>query len=257
MHFTSENDLDEQVIERRFAIGDISGVLWMPKTASAAVPAPLILMGQPGGFGLRRMYPRLASRARSAAAQGFAAVAIEPPGAGDRPPLPGAEQARADLMRAISASQRPSDDVIDRLILPLVERAVPEWQTTLDEVLTLAEIGDRAGFSGGVIAIGVRLAAIEPRIAAAGLFAGSYVPRITMAEARQVTIPLHVLLQWDDEGNDRGMALELFDAFGSAQKSLYANMGGHTGVPQFASEDAARFFARHLGARGYGDDASS
>ena len=65
-------------------------------------------------------------------------------------------------------------------------------------------------------------------------------------EARRVTIPLHVLLQWDDEGNDRQTALDLFDAFGSKEKSLHANMGGHTGVPQFAGEDAARFFDRHL-----------
>lgn len=60
------------------------------------------------------------------------------------------------------------------------------------------------------------------------------------AEARQVTIPLHVLLQWDDEGNDRQLALDLFDAFGSQEKTLHANMGGHTGVPQFAGDDAAR-----------------
>lgn len=168
-------------------------------------------------------------------------------GAGDRAPLPGAEQARVDLARAISAGEHPTENVIDRLILPLVDKAVPEWQTTLDEVLGLPEIGERVGFSGGVIAIGTRLAAIDSRIAAAGLFAGSYVPRTTMEEARQVTIPLHVLLQWDDEGNDRGMALDLFDAFGSTEKTFYANMGGHTGVPQFAGEDAARFFARHLG----------
>jgi hypothetical protein len=93
---------------------------------------------------------------------------------------------------------------------------------------------------------GVRLAVVEPRIAAALLFAGSYVPRRTFEEARRVTIPLHVLLQWDDEGNDRRMALDLFDAFGSAEKSLHANMGGHTGVPQFAGEPAADFFERHL-----------
>lgn len=30
------------------------------------------------------------------------------------------------------------------------------------------------------------------------------------------------------------------------EKTLHANMGGHTGVPQFAGEDAAGFFARHL-----------
>ena len=47
-------------------------------------------------------------------------------------------------------------------------------------------------------------------------------------------------------GNDRQAALDLFDAFGSKEKSLHANMGGHTGVPQFAGEGAAHFFTRHL-----------
>ena len=88
---------------------------------------------------------------------------------------------------------------------------------------------------------------MEPRIAAAGLFAGSYLPRSTMEEARRVTIPLHVLLQWDDRGNDRQMALDLFDALGSEEKTLQANLGGHTGIPPHAAEDAGRFFVRHLG----------
>jgi hypothetical protein len=98
-----------------------------------------------------------------------------------------------------------------------------------------------------VIAIGIGLALVEPRISAAGLFAGSFVPAATFDQARQITIPLHVLLQWDDERNDRDAALRLFDAFGSKEKTLQANMGGHTGVPAHAGEDAARFFARHLG----------
>lgn len=248
MRFTSEEPLDEILVERRFTLGSIPGILWTPTAATSSTPVPLLLLGQPGGFGLRRMHARLAARARSAAEQGFATVAVEMPGAGDRTPLPGAEQARADLIRAISAGERPGEQVVDRLILPLVEQAVPEWQATLDEVLAVPEIGERVGFSGGVISIGVRLAATDPRIRAAGLFAGSYVPLSIIEEARQVTIPLHVLLQWDDEGNDRDRALELFDAFGSTEKTLQANLGGHTGVPQHAGEDAARFFARHLGA---------
>ena len=97
-----------------------------------------------------------------------------------------------------------------------------------------------------MIAIGLRLAVVEPRISAALLFAGSFVPRTMFEEARQVTIPLQVLLQWDDEGNDRQLALDLFDAFGSAEKTLHANMGGHTGVPRFEGDDANRFFMRHL-----------
>ena len=72
------------------------------------------------------------------------------------------------------------------------------------------------------------------------------IPGILFEEARQVTIPLQVLLQWDDEGNDRQLALDLFDAFGSREKTLHANMGGHTGVPQFEGDAGNRFFARHL-----------
>jgi hypothetical protein len=241
-----EHHLDRDVTERGFTLGDVSGLLWTPSTASSTAPVPLILMGQPGGIGTARMYPRLAARARSAAARGFASVTIELPGSGDRPPLPGAERARADLRAALSAGEMPAADVVDRLVLPLVDQAVPEWQTTLDAVLGLPEIAERVGFSGGVIAIGVRLAVVEPRIRAAGLFAGSHVPRSTVDEARRVTIPVHVLLQWDDEGNDRAAALELFDAFGSEEKTLQANLGGHTGVPAFAADDAARFFDRHL-----------
>lgn len=97
-----------------------------------------------------------------------------------------------------------------------------------------------------MISIRTRLAAVEPRISAAVLFAGSFIPRAMYEEARQVTIPLHVLLQWDDEGNDRQAALDLFDAFGSKEKTLNANMGGHTGVPSFAGDAAAQFFTRHL-----------
>jgi hypothetical protein len=138
-------------------------------------------------------------------------------------------------------------DIVDRLVLPLVELAIPEWQAALDALLALPEIGGPVGYSGGVISVGVQLAAVEPRIVAAGLYAGSFIPRVIMERARDVTIPVHVLLQWDDEHNDRRAALDLFDALGSREKTLQANMGGHTGVPPHAGEDAARFFARHLG----------
>ncbi|NMN93800.1 dienelactone hydrolase family protein [Antrihabitans stalactiti] len=242
MHFTAEQHLDDGVVERKFTLGEIPGILWTPATESA--PAPLILIGHPGG--LNMMYPRLVARARHAAAQGYASATIELPGSGDRPRSAAADQARADLRGALAAGEPVSDDIVDRLVLPLVEKAVPEWQAVLDALLALPEIRGPIGYSGGVIAIGVRLAVVEPRICAAVLFAGSYVPRTIFEEARRVTIPLHVLLQWDDEGNDRQMALDLFDAFGSEEKSLYANMGGHTGVPQFAGEEANRFLGRHL-----------
>ena len=241
MRFTSEQRLDGGVLEREFTLGEIPGILWTPGSVSA--PAPLILLGHPGG--LNKMYPRLADRARHCAAQGFAAATIELPGSGDRPRSAAAEQARADLRQALGAGE-PVDEIVDRLVLPLVEKAVPEWRATLDALLALPEIGGPVGFAGGVIAISIRLAVVEPRIKAAILFAGSFVPRAMFEEARQVSIPLQVLLQWDDEGNDRQMALDLFDAFGTKEKTLHANMGGHTGVPQFEGDAGDRFFARHL-----------
>ncbi len=245
MHFISEQRLDDSVLERKFTLGEIPGILWTPASASGGAAVPLILLGHPP-LGLHKMYPRLLARARHAAADGFATATIELPGSGDRPRWPAAEQARADLRRAMEAGEPVSNEIVDALILPLVEKAVPEWQAALDDLLKLPEIGGPVGYSGGVISIGVRLARVDPRIVAAGLFAGSFVPRTMYEEARDVTIPLHVLLQWDDEGNDRQAALNLFDAFGSKEKSLHANMGGHTGVPQYAGDSAAQFFTRHL-----------
>ena len=243
MHFISEQRLDDGVLERAFTLGDIPGLLWTP--ASPSAPAPLILLGHPGG--LQMMYPRLAGRARSGATEhGFAAATIELPGSGDRPRSAATEQARTDLRRALAAGEPVTDDIVDRLVLPLVEQAVPEWRAALDALLQLPGIGGPVGYAGGVTAIGIRLAVVEPRIAAALLFAGSFVPRAVFEQARQVTVPLQVLLQWDDEGNDRQAALDLFDAFGSKEKTLHANTGGHTGVPAFEGADSTRFFARHL-----------
>ncbi|WP_371788556.1 alpha/beta hydrolase [Streptomyces griseoaurantiacus] len=255
MQFTTEHRLAEDgtdtgsdvggVLEREFTLGGIPGYLWTPAPAPSAAPVPLILLGHPT-LGLRRMYPRLVARARHAAADGFATATIELPGCGDRPRRPALDEARTALRRAMTAGEPVGEDLVDALVLPLVEEAVPEWRTALDALLALPGIGGPVGYSGGVISLAVRLASLEPRIEAAVLFAGSLVPRATFEEARRLTLPLHVLLQWDDEGNDRQASLDLFDAFGSKEKSLHAHMGGHTGVPPHAGDAAARFFTRHL-----------
>lgn len=244
MQFLSETRPADGLVERRFVLGDIPGFLWMPENLSAAASLPLILIGHPGG--LAPLHPRLAARARATAALGFAAATIELPSNGERARSAPIEQGRTALHNALRDGGRPSEEVIDAFILPLVDRAVPEWRAALDELLELPGITGPVGISGGVVAVATRLALVDPRITAAGLFAGSFIPRATLEEARRVTIPLHVLLQWDDAGNDRTRALELYDAFGSTEKTLQANLGGHTGVPSFAGDDAARFFARHL-----------
>ena len=239
MRFTSEQRLDDGVLEREFTLGEIPGVLWTPGSA----PAPLILSGHNGG--LHKREPRLVARARHYAAEyGFAVAAIDAPGHGDRPRSAADEQARADLRRAMEAGE-PVDEILDAFIVPLVERAVPEWRTTLDALLSLPEIGGPVGYQG-MTAIGIRLAVAEPRIWAAVLFAGGFVPGALFEEARQVTIPLQFLLQWDDEGMERQPTLDLFDAFGTREKTLHANLGGHAGTPWFEVDDGARFFTRHL-----------
>jgi len=239
MRFTSEQRLDDGVLEREFTLGEIPGVLWTPGSA----PAPLILIGHPGS--LHKRLPRLVARARYYAAEyGFAAAAIDAPGCGDRPRSAVDEQSRTDLRRATQAGE-PVDEILDAFIVPLVERAVPEWRATLDALLSLPEIGGPVGYEG-MTAIGIRLAVVEPRISAAVFFGMSFVPDLLREEARQVTVPLQLLLQWDDEGMERQPALDLFDAFGTREKTLHANLGGHAGVPWFEVDDAARFFARHL-----------
>jgi hypothetical protein len=239
MRFTSEQRLDDGVLEREFTLGEIPGVLW----TSGSAPAPLILSGHNGG--LHKRHPRLVARARHYSAEyGFAVAAIDAPGHGDRPRSAVDKQARADLRRAMEAGE-PVDEIVAALVVPLVERAVPEWRATLDALLSLPEIGGPVGYAG-MTAIGIRLAVVEPRISAAGFFAGGFVPDTLREEARQVTIPLQFLLQWDDEGMERQPALDLFDAFGTREKTLHANLGGHAGVPWFEVDEGARFFARHL-----------
>jgi hypothetical protein len=251
VQFTSEQRLDDGVLEREFTLGEIPGILWTPTSASAftsasapaPAPVPLILSGHNGG--LHKREPRLVARARHYAAQyGFAAAAIDHPGHGVRPHSAVDDQARAALRQAMAAGE-PVDEIFESFILPLVDKAVPEWQAALDALLSLPEIGGPVGYTG-MTAIGIRLAVVEPRIAAAGFFAGGFVPSTVREQARQVTIPVQFLLQWDDEGNDRQTALDLFDAFGTKEKTLHANLGGHAGTPWFEVDDGARFFARHL-----------
>ncbi|MET7492982.1 alpha/beta hydrolase [Streptomyces sp900116325] len=238
MQFTSEQRLDDGVLEREFTLGEIPGTLW----TTGAAPAPLVPMAHNNG--LPKAEPRLVARARYTAARGYAVATIDAAGCGDRPRSAADDEARTELRRAMQAGEHV-DEIFETFIGPLVENAVPEWQTTLDSLLELPEIVGPVGYSGGT-ALGIGLAVVEPRIAAAGFFAGGDVPRAQREEARQVTIPLLFLLQWDDQGNPRQRALDLFDAFGSKEKTLHANLGGHTGTPWFELEDGYRFLDRHL-----------
>jgi pimeloyl-ACP methyl ester carboxylesterase len=246
--FTAESS-SNGVVERDFVLGDVPGVLWSP--VSGSVHAPLVLMGHGGG--LHKKTPALVARAHdSVTTWGFHVVAIDAPGHGDRPRTAEDERTRAEFRQAAGDTGR-FESVSIRYAISLAERAVPEWQATLDALQDLPEIGAEApiGYGGGITlgtAIGVQLTAIEPRITAAIFGGGFFVYEALLEAARKITVPIQFLLPWDDEHVDRRSTLALFDAFASEEKTLHANPGDHRTI-RWVGVDK-EFMARHLGRAG-------
>jgi alpha-beta hydrolase superfamily lysophospholipase len=245
MHFTAETS-SNGVTERDFTLDDITGVLWSP--ASGSDRAPLVLSGHGGG--LHKKAPALVARAHDLVTTcGFAVAAIDAPGHGARPRTAQDQRWVSAMLRA-RADGEPIDSIVADYNSSLAERAVPEWRAVLDALQELPEIDPEGpvGYSGMTLAsaIGIPLTAIEPRITAA-VFGGVLVYESLIEAAKRITVPIQFLLPWDDEEIDRQSGLDLFDAFGTTEKTLHANPGGHHQVPWFEAEDSARFYARHLG----------
>ncbi|MER7463701.1 dienelactone hydrolase family protein [Streptomyces sp. NPDC097981] len=243
-HFTAETS-SNGVIERDFTVGEVTGALWSP--ASGSDRTPLVLMGHGGG--MHRKAPAMTGRAQRLVADGgFHVAAIDAPGHGGRPRTAHDEQEIAVMQQAMAAGE-PVGPIVRRYNAHLAERAVPEWQATLDALQELPEIGaeGQVGYYGLNMgtAIGVPLAAVEPRITAAVF--GLFWPESLVEAARQITVPIEFALQWDDEHIPRESGLALFDAFASKDKTLHANAGLHKDLPRFEADSAVRFFVRHLG----------
>jgi alpha-beta hydrolase superfamily lysophospholipase len=237
------------VRERDFVVGEIPGVLWSPAGAAPVRNAPLVLMGHGGGQ--HKKTPAQVARARNyVLTSGFGVAAIDAPGHGDRPRRAVDERARAELRQAMTDGDTAGvASVSARYGATLADQAVPEWQLILEALLDLPEIGRAApiGYGGGITlgtGIGIPLVAAEPRIRAA-IFGGGFVVSGPLIEAaRRVTVPVQFLLPWDDRHVSRQSALELFDAFGSAEKTLHANPGDHRDIRWYGLDE--RFLARHL-----------
>jgi hypothetical protein len=232
------------VVDRSFTVGEIPGVLWSP--ASAAPRAPLLLMGHGGG--LHKRAPGLVARARQAVVHdGFHVAAIDAPGHGERARSHQDQQWVDALLRAREHGE-PLAPIIAPFNGSLAERAVPEWQATIEALQSLPEVGADApiGYSGMTLAsaIGIPLAVADARIRAA-IFGGVFGYDALLEAARRVTIPIEFLLPWDDDEIDRETGFALFDAFASEDKTLHAFPGSHFRVP--AERIDTRFFARQLG----------
>jgi dienelactone hydrolase len=232
--------------ERKFTLDDVTGVLWSPAGGSGG--GPLILMGHSGG--LHKKARGILTRTFHYVTQyGFTVAAIDAPGHGDRPRNARDERWVNAMMEAWEVGE-PIAPIVEEYNTSLAERAVPEWQATLDALLAQPEIGREApvGYGGTTLgtAIGLTLVAAEPRIAAA-TFGAVLVYDALVEAARRITIPVEFVLPWDDEQIKREPGLALFDACASLEKVLHVYPGEHDSTPGFTIDDSARFFLRHLG----------
>ena len=200
IEFTSETT-SNGVIERHFVVDDITGVLWSPPSGS--VGSPLLLSGHSGG--MHKKAPGLvASALHSVSSHGFAVAAIDAPGHGDRPRNTQDEQWVEAIHQARAAHESIAPIVVE-YNRSLAERAVPEWQRTIDALQTLPDVDVDAdapiGFGGvslGVVT-GLMLAPVESRIAAVS-FGGVFVDDSLIEAARKLTAPVEYRIPWDDKG---------------------------------------------------------
>ncbi|WP_179473778.1 dienelactone hydrolase family protein [Mycolicibacterium vinylchloridicum] len=247
MQFTSETT-SHGVVERHFNLGEITGVLWSPTSGTAG--SPLLLMGHSGGMH-KRAPGLVASALHGVATYGFTVAAIDAPGHGDRP-RNREDQRWADAIHRARAAGEPIAEIVIDYSWSLAQRAVPEWQRTLDALQALPDIGlGPVGYGGMTLGVvtGVLLAAAEPRIRAAS-FGAAFVDDALIEAAGRVTIPIEYRIPWDDEEFNRDCAVALFTAFASTEKSLHARSGGHYPVPDDERDSSARFFARNVGRLG-------
>ena len=255
MNFTQERPEEGGVIRRSFELSvdgqTVPGVIWSPEAARG--PRPLVLMGHGGSQ--HKKTAGIVSRARAYARKfGYATLAIDAPGHGDRISR---EEAVA-LGREVGARVRgetaaPMDSERMRQMGQRSLKAVPEWKAALDAVQTLDFVGAGGpvgywGVSMGT-AIGVPFVAVEPRITAAvfglaGLREGA---REFEAAAKAITIPVQFVFQWEDAVAPREAGIALFNAFGSTEKTMHINPGGHMDIPNFEGGDWEAFYTRHLG----------
>lgn len=246
MRFTAETS-SAGIREQLFTLDAIPGVLWTPESATGT--RPLILIGHGGGQ--HKKAPEVVALARRLVTEcGFAVVAVDVPGHGDRPKDEELDRIATQNQARVAAGEELAPLIAGFQAL-VARRTVPEWRAVLAAVQELDQVGaSPAGYWGVSLGcgLGVPFVAAEPRIRAAVLGLGGAPAAASAAAeaAARITVPVQFLLQWDDERVPRAQGLALFDALGSAQKALHANLGRHGEVPAFELDSGVRFLARNL-----------
>jgi len=230
----------------------VPAVVWAP--AGASGPRPIVLMGHGGSQ--HKKTETLAERARRYARKyGWATLSIDALGHGERADPETARQMADDLMARVrgDAGERAGPSPIFKTMGERVRRIVPEWRAALTAAQSLPFVGEGGpvgywGLSMGLVC-GVPYVAADPRVTCAVFGLGGLRAKDVAATeaARRITILVEFTFQWDDAVASREGGFALFDAFGSAEKSMHINPGPHGGIPAFESASWEAFFLRHLG----------
>ena len=219
------------VLERRFELsskgGSAPGLLWTP--SGSVGPRPAILIGH-GGTRHKRYRYVLSLARRLVRHLGWAAVALDAPGHGER---------------------RPANLEPTQLAAPVdPDQMIRDWQACIEFLATRPEVGVSDlgywGMSMGA-SLGIPLLAVEPRIRAAVIGLMRARAERLATDATRITCPVLFLVQWDDTSIPRQGALELFDLLASTDKRLHAHPGDHQDVPEEELDQTEAFFTRYLG----------
>lgn len=251
MVFKKEKVIDG-VIERLFDI-DVNGetvpcVVWAEEGAKG--PRPLILLGH-GGSQHKRINTLRGRAVAWARKFGYACASMDAPGHGDRISREEAAALAAEVGKRVIEGGKMDPERM-KAMATRMEQAVPEWQAVLDAVQALEFVGSGGpvgywGVSMGT-SIGVPFVSREPRITAAvfGLMGLREGATDFKAAANKIKCPVEFVFQWSDPVATREAGIALFDAFGSTEKTMHINPGGHMEIPGFESPSWEAFFARHL-----------
>lgn len=258
---TLDETTTDGVVARRFDLTveeqRVPGIHWRP--AGADRPRATILVGH-GGFQSKEAPNIVEMAAQLAHERGYATVALDAPGHGDRRTEEQIRQQEETLARLRTggvgsgaggggAPRERRDAPADPNRLP---RMVREWQALLDQLDADPSLGGGGPYGYWGVSMGCRygipLAANEPRIAATVLGLFGLLPDETFrAQVAAITIPLLFLFQYHDELMKPEAGLALWAAFGSKDKTMHINPGPHVGIPKFERDASAAFYARHLG----------
>lgn len=235
--WNGKDDVGRGVTERGFEIERqgrvIPGVYWTPSDTNGD---RLVLLGHGGTAHKNIDY--ISGLAHALCRRGFAAMAIDGPGHGDRP---NASLVDVDDPKAFAKRWYHDGGTAE---------IVPDWSAALDFIE--AEHGSRPagwwGLSMGTM-MGLPVTVAEPRISVAVLgLMGNWGPNAEdlMAAAPDLQVPVRFLLQWDDEVVPRDLCLELFDALGAQRKTMHANPGLHAAVPAFEVAASVDYLERYV-----------